>query len=102
MDCTPRIALSFTALEGAALEGAILSGVVSPTPRSTPSWPTGITEAESPQEEELGMGRLIELLHRERQRPLAELVEEIVRTVGEFSHGRPQGDDQTLVLLRRE
>lgn len=62
----------------------------------------GITEAESPQEEEFGMGRLIELLHRERQRPLAELVEAIVRTVGEFSHGRPQGDDQTLVLLRRE
>jgi serine phosphatase RsbU (regulator of sigma subunit) len=62
----------------------------------------GITEAESPGDEEFGMGRLIDLLRRERDRPLAELVEEIPRAVGEFSRGLPQGDDQTLVLMRRE
>jgi len=62
----------------------------------------GITEAESPAEEEFGMGRLIELLRRERDRPILELLDEIPRTVGEFSHGLPQGDDQTLVLLRRQ
>ncbi len=62
----------------------------------------GITEAESPEDVEFGMGGLIDLLRRERDRPLSELVEEITRAVGEHSRGLPQGDDQTLVLLRRE
>ncbi len=62
----------------------------------------GITEAESPAEEEFGMGRLIELLREGRDRPLPELIEAIPQAVGEFSQGRPQGDDQTLVLLRRD
>ncbi|HEX9944998.1 MAG TPA: SpoIIE family protein phosphatase [Thermoanaerobaculia bacterium] len=62
----------------------------------------GITEAESPGEEEFGMARLTDLLLRERDRPLDELIEAVIQTVGEFSQGRPQGDDQTLVLLRRE
>jgi serine phosphatase RsbU (regulator of sigma subunit) len=48
------------------------------------------------------MGRLIDLLRRERHRPLQELVESIPRQVGEHSQGLPQGDDQTLVLMRRE
>jgi hypothetical protein len=30
------------------------------------------------------------------------LIEAIPQAVGEFSKGRPQGDDQTLVLVRRE
>lgn len=61
----------------------------------------GITEAESPEDVEFGMGGLIDLLRRERDRPLSELIEEITRAVGEHSRGLPQGDDQTLVLLRR-
>jgi phosphoserine phosphatase RsbU/P len=61
----------------------------------------GITEAESPSDEEFGMGRLIDLLRRERYRPLQELVEAIPQKVGEHSQGLPQGDDQTLVLMRR-
>src|SRR5436305_4924 len=61
----------------------------------------GITEAESLAEEEFGMGRLIDLLRGERHRPLQELVETIPRVVGEHSQGLPQGDDQTLVLMRR-
>lgn len=62
----------------------------------------GITEAEAPDDEEFGIGRLIEILHRERARPLVELIEDIPRRVGEFSQGSPQGDDQTLVLMRRD
>jgi sigma-B regulation protein RsbU (phosphoserine phosphatase) len=62
----------------------------------------GITEAESLTDEEFGMGRLIDLLRRERYRPLRELVESIPEKVGEHSQGLPQGDDQTLVLMRRE
>ncbi|HYX23920.1 MAG TPA: SpoIIE family protein phosphatase, partial [Thermoanaerobaculia bacterium] len=62
----------------------------------------GITEAESQSEEEFGMGRLIDLLRRERHRPLQELIEVIPQLVGEHSQGLPQGDDQTLVLMRRD
>ena len=47
------------------------------------------------------MERLIDLLRAERDRPLAELIEAITHALGEFSQGLPQGDDQTLVLLRR-
>lgn len=61
----------------------------------------GITEAESPNEEEFGMGRLIDLLRWQRYQPLSEMMEAIPRAVGEFSRGLPQGDDQTVVLLRR-
>ena len=61
----------------------------------------GITEAASPEDEEFGMDRLIDLLRAERGRSLAELVEAIPHAVGGFSQGLPQGDDQTLVLLRR-
>jgi sigma-B regulation protein RsbU (phosphoserine phosphatase) len=62
----------------------------------------GITEAESPADEEFGMGRLIDLLRQDPGGPLQELLEEIPAAVGRFSQGRPQGDDQTLVLVRRE
>ncbi|HSS79476.1 MAG TPA: PP2C family protein-serine/threonine phosphatase, partial [Thermoanaerobaculia bacterium] len=62
----------------------------------------GITEAESLAEEEFGMGRLIDLLRRERHRPLSELMEIIPQVVGEHSQGLPQGDDQTVVLARRD
>jgi phosphoserine phosphatase RsbU/P len=62
----------------------------------------GITEAASPDDEEFGMERLIGLLRAERDRPLAEVMAAIPHAVGEFSQGLPQGDDQTLVLLRRE
>ena len=62
----------------------------------------GITEAAAPDDEEFGMERLIDLLRRERDRPLVELMDEIPRAVGEFSQGSPQGDDQTVVLVRRD
>lgn len=62
----------------------------------------GITEATSPADEEFGLARLETLLAGLAGRPLAELVAAIDRAVVEFAAGRPQGDDQTLVLLRRE
>jgi phosphoserine phosphatase RsbU/P len=61
----------------------------------------GITEAESPDDEEFGTVRLLALLCEHRRRPLAELLEAIQTATGSFSAGLPQGDDQTLVLLRR-
>jgi sigma-B regulation protein RsbU (phosphoserine phosphatase) len=62
----------------------------------------GITEAESPDEEEFGNDRLIDVLRRHREAPLAEVLDAIRREVGEHTQGRPQGDDQTLLLLRRD
>jgi sigma-B regulation protein RsbU (phosphoserine phosphatase) len=61
----------------------------------------GITEASAPDDEEFGLDRLAQLLVAGRARPLAEVVAEIDRAVVEFAAGRPQGDDQTIVLLRR-
>lgn len=61
----------------------------------------GITECESPAEEEFGLERLIALLAEHREAPLAELIQRIDEAVTEFAQGQPQGDDQTVVLLRR-
>ena len=61
----------------------------------------GITEAESPDEEEFGFGRLVEVLVENRERPLPEVQAAILQAVADFSQGCPQGDDQTLVLVRR-
>jgi sigma-B regulation protein RsbU (phosphoserine phosphatase) len=62
----------------------------------------GITEAESAAEEEFGNDRLLDLLRRHRDAPVGETLDAIRREVGEHAQGRPQGDDQTVVLLRRE
>ncbi len=61
----------------------------------------GITECESPQEEEFGLQRLIDLLTERRREPLPDIVGAIDRAVVDFAQGQPQGDDQTVVLLRR-
>jgi sigma-B regulation protein RsbU (phosphoserine phosphatase) len=62
----------------------------------------GITEAESATDEEFGNDRLMDMLRRYREAPLADILEAIRAEVGEHAQGRPQGDDQTLVLLRRD
>ena len=61
----------------------------------------GITEATSPADEEFGTARLLALLREHHGRPLAEVLEAVQAATGRFSDGLPQGDDQTLVLLRR-
>ncbi len=61
----------------------------------------GITECESPAEEQFGEDRLRHLLSVSATRPLPELVAAIDGAVTDFAAGLPQGDDQTLVLLRK-
>jgi sigma-B regulation protein RsbU (phosphoserine phosphatase) len=61
----------------------------------------GITECESPEEEEFGLERLIDLLQAHRDRPLVDIIGEIDRVVTGFAENLPQGDDQTVLLLRR-
>jgi phosphoserine phosphatase RsbU/P len=61
----------------------------------------GITEACSPTDEEYDVERLEALLASERERPLPDIVASIDQAVTRFAAGRPQADDQTVVLLRR-
>jgi phosphoserine phosphatase RsbU/P len=62
----------------------------------------GITEAESIDEEEFGTERLIELLRKHQGFTLQEVLETLQGAVTRFARGKPQYDDQTVVLLRRE
>jgi len=62
----------------------------------------GITEAASPEEEEFGLDRLTAQLARTRQEPLDEVIAALGRELAGFTRDAPQGDDQTIVLLRRE
>ncbi len=60
----------------------------------------GITECEAPDEEEYGLERLIDLLTEQREQPLAEILHRIDQAVTDYAQGQPQGDDQTVILLR--
>ncbi|MCL4840084.1 MAG: SpoIIE family protein phosphatase, partial [Thermoanaerobaculia bacterium] len=62
----------------------------------------GITEATSPEDEEFGLGRLAAALERARSEPLDNVVAALERELSEFTRDAPQGDDQTVVLLRRD
>ena len=61
----------------------------------------GITECASPEGEEYGMERLSAILRDRFDRPLGEIVAAIEAETTEFARGRPQGDDQTVLLLRK-
>lgn len=62
----------------------------------------GITEAESPEEEEHGTERLCDVLRGHRGAPVIQGVLDAIReSVEAFTRGRPQGDDQTLLVVRR-
>ncbi len=61
----------------------------------------GITEAVGPDDVEFGFDRLTRLLAEGREEPLAGLMRRIDREVSAHAGGLPQGDDQTVLLLRR-
>jgi sigma-B regulation protein RsbU (phosphoserine phosphatase) len=62
----------------------------------------GITEAASPDDEEFGNERLLATLREHQELPLPDLLAAIQQATSAFSQDLPQGDDQTLVLLRRD
>ena len=61
----------------------------------------GVTECGSPDNQEFGAERLIDLLRPLADRPLTEIVQAVDDAVTRFAQGQSQADDQTLVLLRR-
>jgi sigma-B regulation protein RsbU (phosphoserine phosphatase) len=60
----------------------------------------GVTEAESPEEEEYGDERLAKWLGSQLTRPAADLVTGILEEVDRFTDGAPAFDDVTLVVAR--
>jgi serine phosphatase RsbU (regulator of sigma subunit) len=61
----------------------------------------GITEAENPDGAQYGLDRLIDVCQQHREVPLPELASIIERSLQEFAHGVPFGDDRTLLMARR-
>ncbi len=61
----------------------------------------GITEATAPSDEEFGAERLAFLLGENRERSVVDILAEIDRSTTAFAAGSPQGDDQTVLLIRR-
>ena len=60
----------------------------------------GLTEAESPQGEEFGLGRLKDLLLEQRSLALDELAEVVHVSIADFTAGAPPNDDRTILLAR--
>jgi len=62
----------------------------------------GISEAVNNAGEEFGEARLSELATANRDASAAELIEKILQSVGAHAGDRPQLDDMTLVVVKRE
>ncbi len=62
----------------------------------------GISEAVNNAGEEFGEARLSELATANRDASAAELIEKILQNVGAYAGDRPQMDDMTLVVVKRE
>ena len=60
----------------------------------------GITEANDHHQDEFGSRRLENILRENAQKPLQEIVSQVFKELKAFEAGRPQRDDQTLVILK--
>ena len=61
----------------------------------------GITEAENPEGEEYGLGRLLEVCRDNRAESLGDLVAAVGNDLDTFAQGQPFHDDRTLLAIRR-
>jgi sigma-B regulation protein RsbU (phosphoserine phosphatase) len=60
----------------------------------------GITEALNPMDEEYGVDRLLGIVEKVRKRSAQEILDRILESVIDFTHGHLQTDDLTLVVLK--
>ncbi len=60
----------------------------------------GLTEAANRAGDEFGLGRLIDCLAASREQSLEAIIRSLDEATTRFAGGQPQGDDQTVVLLR--
>ncbi len=61
----------------------------------------GVTEANNVNHEEYDEQRFIEVLKQNRERPAAEIVAAVTKSLNEFAAGAPQADDITLLVAKR-
>jgi PAS domain S-box-containing protein len=61
----------------------------------------GVVESESPQGEEFGARRLLEILRKHRLDPAQKIVERVYAEIREFAHGKKQMDDVTVLICKR-
>jgi len=61
----------------------------------------GLTDAENPQEERFGVDRLRDIIRREAASGSQALEQAILTAVAEFTHGMPQTDDITFLIVER-
>ena len=63
----------------------------------------GFSEAPTPSEEEdeFGLGRIVDLAVSQRHHPLEAIIDELFAAVDRFTAGTPAHDDRSLLLLRR-
>jgi phosphoserine phosphatase len=62
----------------------------------------GFYEYQNAHEELFGYGRVGELVQRLHERPVSEILAELLLSLREFGAGAPQTDDLTAVLVKRE
>jgi phosphoserine phosphatase RsbU/P len=60
----------------------------------------GLGEAMNPELQEFGGRHLAQILRENQKRPLREIIDLLFGEIARFEQGRPQRDDQTLVLAR--
>lgn len=60
----------------------------------------GITEAMDTQENEFGVERLMEVVHRERAAPATRVVDLVLTEVDRFSRGGPHEDDRVILVMK--
>jgi serine phosphatase RsbU (regulator of sigma subunit) len=63
----------------------------------------GITESVNEADKEFGIERLVEVFNHTctEELPSHEIIERILRSVDDFTESRQQGDDQTLLVIKR-
>ena len=61
----------------------------------------GITESEDAREEQFGDDRLIELLTHNAGKPLDEIIQTVMNTIGKWAHDPAIRDDITMLLARK-
>jgi serine phosphatase RsbU (regulator of sigma subunit) len=62
----------------------------------------GLFEQPNEQNERFGVDRLVDVLRAHRDQPLAELSARVQQAVADFAGRADQGDDMSILLVRRE
>jgi serine phosphatase RsbU (regulator of sigma subunit) len=61
----------------------------------------GLTDAQNPQEEMFGAGRLLEIIQQEAPSGSQALKPKLLKAIGDFTQGTPQNDDITFMVVEK-